>query len=493
MFGATSVGPMARMSAAIFVASSLALQPALVGCNRAERPSEVTRHSASTTTVGWPTRLLVDRASLPRTDREFLWRLARDTWRGLEALIDERTGLPWDHVLLRGGSTDAVQAHPGDYVTTSSIGLYLVAVVAAHELGFLQKRDVEARIGRVIDALERLETHGGYCFNFYETRSLRRVGDFVSFVDSAWLSAGLIVARQALPTVAERATRHLRQLDLGFFYDPTVRLMSHGYYADRAARASYHYGVFFTEARLGSLIALGKGEVPWEHWAQLERDFSGCEVASLPLSFGGRHRGATPAGAFGCRTWERFHFVPSWGGSMFEALMPALLFDEARHMPTTLGANARVHATIQRAYATEVLGYPVWGLSPSARPSGENYDYGEFGVAVLGVQGYPAGVVSPHASALALAIIPEEAVANLRALADRYDIYGQFGFYDGVDPASGRVVHAYLALDQAMILVAVANHLTAGKLQRLFEHDPIIEAALAMLRARSELVARRAE
>ncbi len=106
--------------------------------------------------------------------------------------------------------------------------------------------------------------------------------------------------------------------------------------------------------------------------------------------------------------------------------------------------------------------------------------------------------MSPHASALALAVIPEEAIANLRALADRYDVYGDFGFYDAVDPVSGRVVHAYLALDQAMLLVAVANHLTAGKLQHLFERDPIIVTALAILHARSLLtgprpIARRAK
>jgi hypothetical protein len=484
----------ARTIVAAVAIFALALQPASLGCRGAWRSARfrerTPRAGTPAATVGWPTRLLVDRASLPRSDREFLWRLAHDTWRGLEALTDEHTELPWDHVLLRGESADAVEAHPGDYVTTSSIGLYLVAVVAAHELGFLDERGAEARIGGVIDSLERLETYRGYCFNFYKTRSLRPVGDLVSFVDAAWLSAGLIVARQALPALAERATRHLRQLDLGFFYDPAARLMSHGYYVNRAARAAYHYGVFFTEARLGSLIALGKGEVPWEHWAQLERDFAGCEVASLPSPTERGHRGETPAGAFGCRTWQHFHFVPSWGGSMFEALMPTLLFDEARHMPTTLGANARIHATIQKSYATDVLGYPVWGLSPSARPAGDSYAYGEFGVTVLGVNGYPAGVVSPHASALALAVIPEDAVANLRALADRYDVYGEFGFYDGVDPASGRVAHAYLALDQAMIMVAIANHLTAGRLRRLFEQDPIIQTAIATLRARSDLVGR---
>jgi len=94
---------------------------------------------------------------------------------------------------------------------------------------------------------------------------------------------------------------------------------------------------------------------------------------------------------------------------------------------------------------------------------------------------------------LRLAASLERGSEHPLAAADRYDIYGEFGFYDGVEPTSGRVVHAYLALDQAMILVAIANHLRAGRLQRLFEQDPIVEAAIATLRARSELVARRPE
>jgi hypothetical protein len=48
--------------------------------------------------AGWPKTLVADRASLPADDREFLWRLARDTWRGLDALTDRENGLPIDHV-----------------------------------------------------------------------------------------------------------------------------------------------------------------------------------------------------------------------------------------------------------------------------------------------------------------------------------------------------------------------------------------------------------
>jgi hypothetical protein len=164
---------------------------------------------------------------------------------------------------------------------------------------------------------------------------------------------------------------------------------------------------------------------------------------------------------------------------MFEALMPTLVLDETRYAPDNLGANARLHAELQRSYALDLLGYPVWGMSPAMVPGTSRY--AEWGVPPLGSRGYPPGVVTPHASALALAVTPEAAIANLRALADRYDIYGEYGFYDAVHPFTGEVAYSYLALDQSMIFVAVANHLTGGRIQQWFAADPIVEAALPVL------------
>jgi len=97
------------------------------------------------------------------------------------------------------------------------------------------------------------------------------------------------------------------------------------------------------------------------------------------------------------------------------------------------------------------------------------------------VAGYPAQAVTPHASALALQVAPEAATANLRRLAELYPIYGEYGFYDAVDPRSGEVVPAYLALDQSMLFIALANHLRAGVIQKRFAADPIAVRALPLL------------
>jgi hypothetical protein len=146
----------------------------------------------------------------------------------------------------------------------------------------------------------------------------------------------------------------------------------------------------------------------------------------------------------------------------------------------SLGRNNRRHAIIQRRYAMEELGYPVWGLSPSTSPATEAY--GAYGVKPLGARGYPAGAVTPHAAALALRVLLEAASTTLRQLAQRYPLYGDFGFYESVDPVSSQVAYQYLALEQAMLFLAVVNHLTADAVPLLFAADPIIQRVLPLLR-----------
>jgi hypothetical protein len=149
-------------------------------------------------------------------------------------------------------------------------------------------------------------------------------------------------------------------------------------------------------------------------------------------------------------------------------------------VPASLGANDAAHVLVQQRYATEMLGYPVWGMSPSATPAGNGY--GEYGVRVLGSLGYGAGAVTPHAAALALTVDPDTAIANLRALATRFPAYTDWGFYDAVDPRSGAVARAYLSLDQAMVFIAAANWLTDGRIQAHFAADPILQHALPVVR-----------
>jgi hypothetical protein len=427
--------------------------------------------------TGWPRRLLVEKDSLPKTDDAFIARLARDTWAGLDALTDRESGLPVDNV--RFGSSTA-EAHVGDYTNVTTIGLHLIATVAAYDLDYITESQALDRIRRVLATLKRLETYKGFFFNYYDTTSLERTSNFLSFVDSSWLTAGLMVVRMTFPDLYSQCTELIARSDYRFFYDDTLHLMSHGYYVHRSLRSRYHYGVLYAESRLGSLIAIGKGDVPERHWFSMLRTFSpACLWQTQTPQGRGERKIAGVAVAGGYYEWKGLRYVPSWGGSMFEALMPTLVLDEAQYAPRSLGQNDEMHAVVQRRYALEELGYPVWGMSSSTTPEGGGYS--EYGVRVLGSVGYKAGTITPHAAALALSVTPRAAAADLRRLVELYDIYGDYGFYDAVDPRSGQVARTYLGLDQSMAFIAMANYLNPHCIQKRFASDAITQKALHVI------------
>jgi hypothetical protein len=415
--------------------------------------------------TGWPQVALVESHTLPTDDTAFLWRLARDTWRGLVAMTDRPSGLPIDNLRFRHPSVALHDASIGDYTNITNIGLQLIAVAASQAAGLVAETEAVTMLAQTLSTLERLETFAGFFYNYYDTTSLERSSHYLSFVDSAWLTAGLIVVRNAFPVLAERCTRLINQSNYRWFLDPLYEVMFQGYHVHLARPAAYHYGLLYTEARLGSLIAIGKGDVPATHWFKLHRTLPNTPEyawqSQSPLSRVTKRIWDHPYFG-GYYAWQGMHFVPSWGGSMFEALMPSLVLDELR-------------------YALEELGYPVWGLSPSASPATGTYE--EYGVRPLGTRGYAAGAVTPHAAALALVVMPEAARTNLHQMAQRYPLYGDFGFYDSVDPVSGQVAYDYLYLGQAMLFIAVVNHLTEYAVHQLFAADPIIQRVLPLLQA----------
>ena len=82
------------------------------------------------------------------------------------------------------------------------------------------------------------------------------------------------------------------------------------------------------------------------------------------------------------------------------------------------------------------------------------------------IDDYGEGVVTPHAAFLALDFDREATLANLANLADDFDgMYGHGGFKDAVNVATGQVANRYLALDQGMVIAAIANELTGDQLQ----------------------------
>jgi hypothetical protein len=129
----------------------------------------------------------------------------------------------------------------------------------------------------------------------------------------------------------------------------------------------------------------------------------------------------------------------------------------------------------------------VWGLSPSSTPDNTG-DYHAYGSWQLGTDAsatdYLQTAVTPHASFLALNVLPQQAWANIQTLLRDYpQIYGPYGFYDALDPSTGAVGNRYLDLDQSMIMAALDDVLNNHILQRRWAADPVGKTDIRYLRA----------
>ncbi len=413
---------------------------------------------------------------ITKSDRELLIEIARDIWKYFENVVDKDTHLPLDWINL------APERQMGDYTSPTNIGLYFINIVAAYDLKFIEREEAVKRASDTLSVLERLPRWRGLWDNWHSTTNLQVTRAYISSVDNGWLAGGLIILRRAFDKeLGRRCSKLLDEMDFSALYNKELGQINLGYDRDRNQLSPYHYGQLNSEARFTSLIAIGKGDIPKEHWYKVHRVFpvDWDWQAQVPQGKEVKKYGVTYLQGYYTYGGERI--VPSWGGSLFEFLMPSLMVKEKELSPKGLGLNDLKGLKAHIAFAKE-KGYPVWGFSPCSTPDGSYGGYTEYGVAGIGFKGYKdEGVITAHVTFMALDFAPDEAISNIRKMLYLYNIYGEFGIYDSLNVKNGRVSYKYMALDQGMILPAIDNYLNQGAIRERFHKDPIAKKVGVLL------------
>jgi cyclic beta-1,2-glucan synthetase len=274
---------------------------------------------------------------------------------------------------------------------------------------------------------------------------------------------GELLAR--LRRLADTARALAGGMDFRPLYRPERHLFAIGYNLAHGRLDNACYDLLASEACLTSYLAVARGEAPRRHWFQLGRPF---------IQAGGRIG------------------LISWGGTMFEYLMPRLLL---RSLPGTLLSEAcRTAVDRQIEYGRE-LGLP-WGISESgfaAQYLDGDYQYQAFGTPGLGLkQGLEQDrVIAPYATAMATMLAPHEALENFQHLS-KEGAEGEFGYYEAIDYTPERlpkgkrsvVVRSYMAHHQGMSLVALDNALHGDVMTHRFSAEPMVHAIDLLLEER---------
>jgi Protein of unknown function (DUF3131)./Uncharacterized protein conserved in bacteria (DUF2329). len=443
------------------------------------------------------------------------------------------TGLPADNIRESLAPEDR-----SGYTSPTNIGGYLWSTVVARDLGFISSAEARIRLIRTLKTVERMQHHepSGMYYNWYAEDTGEvitswpgtgdRVYPFLSSVDNGWLGAALMVVMQADPAARAWARRIFDRMRWDMFYDTNVGLkpgLIHGGFYDAPPPpgfsgftgnhigigpdvwyTNHHYDTTVSETRITSYLGIITGQIPPAQYFAMWRTFPAtCDWSWHEMQPVGVTRTYFGIDVYeGAYTYRGMHIVPGWGGSMFEELMPDVFVPEATWAPNSWGRNHPLHVRAQREHGLVEADYGYWGFSPSSDPFA---NYREYGVDALGMnpEGYFSdvektnfdigfgdcrpptnpnpdfgnGVVTPHASFLAMMHEPDEAFTNLANLQADFDSYGAGGFFDAIAVGSGTVARRYLSLDQAMIMGAIGNVLADNAIRRYFS-TPAVERAL---------------
>ncbi|WP_168219320.1 GH36-type glycosyl hydrolase domain-containing protein [Limnoglobus roseus] len=492
---------------------------------------------------------------LTDADRHELERVARRTWDFFETFVnDDGNWLPPDNYQE---SPLGVVAHR---TSPTNIGLYLLAVQAANDFGYITPGAMCDRLEKAFDSLDRLERNHGHFLNWYDTSKLTTLlPAYVSTVDSGNLLACLLalvhglneddtrtsnpaqigldhtlgvlldeldregykaspkdslaaavqggdrtailkaveglkasivtesesnrwlnlLVRQVqqkhattngeplharLAALAARARRYADEMDFRFLFNADRELFTIGYNATANRFDANYYDLLASEACIASFLAVARGEVARKHWFRLGR------------------LATRAAGSTG---------LVSWGGTMFEYLMPRLLLPIPPGVLLDKAQRTAVKRQIE--YGKEI--HLPWGISESGFAvvdAGQVYQYQSFGVPGLGLKrGLDRDrVIAPYATLLAVDVDPVEAVKNLRHLRSLGG-EGRYGFYEAMDFTPDRsegtapnVVKSYMAHHQGMGFLAIANRLRGGVFRRRLRAEPAVKAAELLLEER---------
>ncbi|MFH0985786.1 MAG: glucoamylase family protein [Candidatus Omnitrophota bacterium] len=375
------------------------------------------------------------------------------TFRGFKKLIDPATDLPVDIASIAQGDV-LVLPENAYYSKTSptNIGLGFIYLILARDRGYLPAEEAYQSALRMMDTLEKLETHEGFLFNWYHLSGEKgkvpmvMLDRFVSSLDNGDLDICLMAAAGAFPQteLSSRIDAFLKKNDYHFFFNknPDHRdngMISVGYDAAKEAYHSADYSIFNIEGRMTVLVAILKDDIPdsaWKKQGRLVRTYTTLQNEAVPI-------------------------VAAWGGSLYETLFADEILGGYRIAPKAFLTNAQNMIRIHQDKGRRVSESGLWGFSNGEVPGQDRYEM--TGVSEIAYNRFPGEFVTPFSSFLALRYSPEAVIENFKRMEtlNPKAFSPQYGFTDSIDPKTGIINRQILSLDKGMELLSIGNFMNS--------------------------------
>ncbi|MCH5325201.1 MAG: hypothetical protein J1E39_08295 [Eubacterium sp.] len=358
----------------------------------------------------------------------------------------ENNFLPPDNVQLEPAPAVAYRTSP------TNIGMYMLSLLCCQLAGLLAEEEFVSRITAALDTIDVLRKYRGNLYNWYDTRTLEPLSDFVSSVDSGNFVCCLTALKQGVrsthPNLYARIKTLCDNTRIDAFYKPESKLLAIGIDAKTEKQTDSCYDLLMSEARMTSFYGIAKGQLPISHRHAL----SGIKGRSSV------YRGSL-----------------SWSGTCFEYFMPQLLLPAPRGSLIYENLRYAVHCQKKNTYKG------LYGISESGFYAFDrqlNYQYRAFGVrdASMRPDFYFEPVYSPYSAFL---MLPFDFYGCFNLLVKYRDMgcfNNRFGYYEAVDFSDertdgGKTVKSFMAHHKGMSIIACANLLLDDIAVKLFMSD----------------------
>lgn len=328
----------------------------------------------------------------------------------------------------------------------------------------------------------------GFYYHFIDMKAGKRFWNCeLSSVDTGWLLAGIIFARQYYNrnNAEEKAIRRaadslLKRVDWNFF---TVR--DKGMYENTISMEwspekglSHNGWIGYNEALMIYVIAAGDGMDSaadgYRHWLKTykwQEPYKGLAHVVFPPLFGHQYS----------------HIFMDFRG-IADSYM--------RERKIDYFENSRRATLTQRLYAMENpygwKGYDslTWGITACDGP-GEMYNYDDkkfLTYAGRGTSGpqlnyFDDGTIAPTAACGSLPFAPEYALPALKNMYIKYGsrgLWGKYGFVDAFNPTVDWFDKEYVGIDEGPMILMIENF-RSGLIWKYVMRDPVIKKGLKIL------------
>lgn len=370
------------------------------------------------------------------------------------------------------------RSSPGSACSIAAVGFGLTAIGIGIDHGWISRTQGTARVLRTLNTFWNgpegtnrtgVIGYNGWFYHFLDMKTGLRAGSELSSIDTVWLLAGILYAKQYFNghNADESAIRTLAD---SIFNRVNWDFMSRG--TDAVAMgwqpgsgfSGYGNWPGYDEAMLLYSLGLGAATNPlpasaWSRWAGGYTWTTNYGLAYVPFSpmFGHQYS----------HCWVDFRniadpFMSSHDSTYFE--------------------NSRRAALAQRMYCAlnplQRVGYSsnVWGLTAC---DGPNMKVGGTTYAGYAARGAPDGLddntIAPTAAGGSLGFAPEIALPTLRYFYDHFrrNIWTPYGFRDAFNQAAHWWDADELGIDEGPIVLMIENYRTQGVWRRFMRNQAV--------------------